>query len=430
MRRCPKCNRTYSTDTQKFCTHDGGLLFTVQAELTETVQFDSSKVRDAVAKPTTRDLSEQQAAAFDPEATVVSSGVKDGTQQVKTRDTGSLEPPSQTQHYGAPPSQPSTGPVAPPPVTPSGPIPPPQTSDQLPAQQQASGPIAPPPQAQAAAAAAAHHSQPLPPVAQKKKSKLPLILGLLAVLLIFFVGAVAVAGYLFWYKPQQEARARERVVITEPSQPSTSLPTTATPGQASVPSNEPPPYNPPADAAQFVNAQDGLSGRLASHFVGFSFYYPNRWEKDPKSGAGESQNFIEVHRQLPPNFTQESIAVSWYESKGSMEADQNSFPSFVERKTSEFAQNITQYRKVSEGPTKIGSYDCYEFRFEGVSQNTERGQFKIWGRVIWLPPPSGGNTGVTLLMLTTSLAPELKSIDDVGVKGELPMVLESFRFGK
>ena len=48
MRRCPKCNRTYSTDTQKFCTHDGGLLFAVQAELTETVQFDSSKVRDAV----------------------------------------------------------------------------------------------------------------------------------------------------------------------------------------------------------------------------------------------------------------------------------------------------------------------------------------------------------------------------------------------
>src|SRR5687768_16986 len=216
MRRCPKCNRTYSTDTQKFCTHDGGLLFTVQAELTETVQFDSSKVRDAIAKPTTRDLSEQQAAAFDPEATVVSRSVNDGTQQVKTRDTGSLEPPSQTQYYGAPPSQPHTGPVAPPPVTPSGPIPPPPTSAPLPPQP--SGPIPPPPQAQAAAAA--HPSQPLPPVAQKKKSKLPLILGLLAVLLIFFVGAVAVAGYFFWYKPQQEARARERVVIVnEPNQP-------------------------------------------------------------------------------------------------------------------------------------------------------------------------------------------------------------------
>jgi len=33
-------------------------------------------------------------------------------------------------------------------------------------------------------------------------------------------------------------------------------------------------------------------------------------------------------------------------------------------------------------------------------------------------------------MLATSLAPELHSIDDIGVKGELPMLLESFRFGK
>ena len=153
------------------------------------------------AKPTTRDLSEQQAAAFDPEATVVSSSVNDGTQQVKARDTGSLEPPSQTQYYGAPPSQPSTGPVAPPPVTPSGPIPPPQTSAPLPPQPQASGPIPPPPQAQAAAAA--HPSQPLPPAAQKKKSKLPLILGILAVVIVLFVGAAVSRRLLCVEKPEK-----------------------------------------------------------------------------------------------------------------------------------------------------------------------------------------------------------------------------------
>src|ERR1044071_5416705 len=26
MQRCPKCNRTYQDDKQKFCTHDGGRL--------------------------------------------------------------------------------------------------------------------------------------------------------------------------------------------------------------------------------------------------------------------------------------------------------------------------------------------------------------------------------------------------------------------
>lgn len=423
MRRCPKCNRTYSTDTQKFCTHDGGLLFTVQAELTETVQFDSSKVRDAVAKPTTRDLSEQQAAAFDPEATVVSSSVNDGTQQVKARDTGSLEPPPQTQYYGAP-SQPSTGPVAPPPVTPSGPIPPPQTSAPLPSPQ-TSGPIPPPPQAQAAAAA--HPGQPLPPVAQKKKSKLPLILGVLAVLLIFFVGAVAVAGYFLWYKPQQEARARERVVITQPNQPSTSLPTTATPGAASVPSNEPPPYSPPPNAEQFVNSKTNLDGKLLDHYVDFSFYYPGTWQKDAGAGVAGASNFAKVERRLPPDFTQENFAVGWYSATGT---STELFKNLAENLSKQLSTGFPEYRKVSEGPTRVGVYDGYEFRFEGMSRNTAKGDVKIWGRVVFLPPPSGGSTGVTLLMLTTSLAPELTSIDDVGVKGELPMVLESFRFGK
>ena len=428
MRRCPKCNRTYSTDTQKFCTHDGGLLFTVQQELTETVQFDSSKVRDALSKPTTRDLSEQQAAAFDPEATVVSSGVNDGTQQVKSRDTGSLEPPSQTQYYGAPPSQPSTGPVAPPPSAPPPPsVPPPQTSAPLPPPPATSGPIPPPPQAQAAAAAAAHPSQPLPPAAQKKKSKLPLILGLLAVLLVFFVGAVAVAGYFLWYKPQQEARARERVVITEPSQPPSAPPSTATPSDASNPASEPPPYNPPADAVQFVNSKTNLDGKLLEHFVDFSFYYPNRWQKDPAAGVAGASNFAKVERRLPPDFTQENFAVGWYSATGT---STELFKNLAENLSKQLSSGFPEYRKVSEGPTRVGVYDGYEFRFEGMSRDTAKGDVKIWGRVVFLPPPSGGGTGVTLLMLTTSLAPELTSVDDVGVKGELPMLLESFRFGK
>jgi hypothetical protein len=267
----------------------------------------------------------------------------------------------------------------------------------------------------------------LPPAAQKKKSKLPLILGLLAVLLIFFVGAVAVAGYFLWYKPQQEARARERVVITEPTQPSSTLPpTTATPSEASVPSNEPPPYNPPADAVQFVNAQEGLSGRLAENFVAFSFYYPNRWEK-----LSTKENFVTVERRLPPDFTQERLGVApWYAPADTTTFDDAFFQTLVAKDDANFAKNYPEYRKISEGPTKVGTYDAYELRFESTSKGTAKGDLTLWGREIFFAPREGEKTGVKLLILTTSLAPELKSIDDVGVKGELPMLLESFRFGK
>lgn len=428
MKRCPKCNRTYSTDTQKFCTHDGGLLFMVEAEMNETVQFDSSKVRENISKPTTRDLTEQQAAAFDPEATVVSSNVSDGTQQVKTRDTGSLEPPPQTQYYGAPP--PTTGSGAPPPP-PAAPVPPPASAPLPPTQvvssgpiAQPSGPIPPPPDAQAAVAAA-HASQPLPPAAPRKKSKLPLILGLLAVVIVLFIGAAVIVGYFVWTKQRREAVVADR--SSEPASSGPSLPTTAPPTEASKPSNEPPPYSPPPNAEQFVNSQSRLDGKLLEHYVDFSFYYPNNWHRDPEAGVPGASNFAKVERRIPPDFTQENFAVGWYSSTGTSAA---LFSSLAENLSSQLSAGFPEYRKVSEGATRVGSYEGYEFRFEAMSRNTAKGDIRIWGRVVFLPPPSGGNTGVTLLMLTTSLAPELQSIDDVGVKGELPMLLESFRFGK
>jgi hypothetical protein len=102
----------------------------------------------------------------------------------------------------------------------------------------------------------------------------------------------------------------------------------------------------------------------------------------------------------------------------------------TENLSSQLAPKFPGYRKVSEGQTKAGVYDGYEFRFEGRSNNTDKGDLKLWGRVVFLPPQGSGKDGVTLLMLATSLAPELKSVDDVGVKGELPMILASFRFGK
>jgi hypothetical protein len=102
----------------------------------------------------------------------------------------------------------------------------------------------------------------------------------------------------------------------------------------------------------------------------------------------------------------------------------------VEQRSTQFAKEYPEYQKVSEGATKAGPYDGYEFHFTALYRNTERGDIKIWGRIIFVPPVDGSKRGVTLLMLASSLAPEVKDVDDVGVKGELPMMLESFRFGK
>jgi hypothetical protein len=48
---------------------------------------------------------------------------------------------------------------------------------------------------------------------------------------------------------------------------------------------------------------------------------------------------------------------------------------------------------------------------------------------VLIPPPSGTKKGVALIMLTTDRADGIESPDDVGVRGEMPVILETFRLG-
>lgn len=274
-----------------------------------------------------------------------------------------------------------------------------------------------------------------PPAAPRsaKRSRLPLVLGILVVLLAMGV-VLSVAAYIFVPRIISTLQARQQPT-PEPPRPPTNEPTpniqTNDSGNAKTKvAPEPPPYSAPADAVEFVNSKDHLDGQLAEHYVDFSFYYPNRWQKDPTAGKPGARNFAQVERRLPPDFTQENFAVAWNSSVAPVSENRALFHTLAENLGVQFEKKFPGYRKVSEGETKVGVYDGYEFRFESLSQNTAKGDLKLWGRVVFLPPQDGSKNGVTLLMLATSLAPELKTVNDVGKKGELPMLLASFRFGK
>src|SRR5207244_7007583 len=43
-------------------------------------------------------------------------------------------------------------------------------------------------------------------------------------------------------------------------------------------------FVPPPNTVKFTNSQTNLDGKLAEHYVDFSFYYPQTWEVDPKAG--------------------------------------------------------------------------------------------------------------------------------------------------
>ncbi len=145
MKRCQKCNRTYPDDNQKFCTNDGGLL----------VNADQ---------------------AFDPNATIQStSGFPPPPPPANpTVDLNATIASSSTAETAVLPR--NTGPTAAPTIVGSAPLP-----------QQSPSASLPPPPPPPASHVAQQPSAPLPASAVapvKKKSKLPLILGILAVLLV------------------------------------------------------------------------------------------------------------------------------------------------------------------------------------------------------------------------------------------------------
>jgi hypothetical protein len=426
MKRCQKCSRTYPDENQKFCTFDGGLLLPAQPP---AATFDPNLTVRGTSKdlaPPTHEIDASEAPTSvqlpNLDATITSFG------------TGSF---SQTP---APPTGRQTAAdLAAPPLASA-----PDTSPAV--KSTAAGPAPP-----AAPAPTVNVAPPAPPTSQplalpvtpggppKKRSLLPWILAGLAVLLMFGGGG-ATALFLLVVKPRLDA-GNERPVKTNPppvanenASTNTSTNTANTnptnTNANSEPSKEPESFSPPADAVKFTNARDNLDGKLAEHYVDFSFYYLNSWINDPKAGVPGATSFVRVERRLPPDLTQENLAVGWYDSKGTFELDKDDFPKLVQSLSANYTSRFPNYRILSEGPTKVNSLDAYEFRFEGLSKGTAQGDIKLWGRVIFLPRGiDGQKSGVTLFMFTTSLAPELTGVDDVGVIGELPIILNSFRFG-
>jgi hypothetical protein len=421
--------------------------------------------------PTTYDLNPSN--PLDPEATITrmpdlnKTVLSTPTSEIR-KDTGPASPPP-------PQPTPTYQPLQPPPPAPSAenptiafnpsqpfnqapplpPQPPPpqyyQPSQQQPPQplqqqyaqpypQSPAQPPAYPPQQYAPAPPQQQHAPQAPKTAPRRKSsRLPLII---AVVVILLAGAAA-AWYFLIYK-KSNAGTNENASTANANSSTTASTNANTSVTANVNDNASttanantnantssvPPTTPPPNSTEFVNSKANLDGKLAEYYSDFSFYYPKSWNLDPTAGVPGAKNFVKVDRQEAPDFPQERFVVSYYESKGTFDADRSQFPKLVETYNVAFAKSFPDYRKVSEGETKVNGLDAYEFRFESSAKNTAKGDITYWGRVIFLPPGvEGEKNGITLLMLTSSLASEIKSANDVGVKGELPIILNSFRMG-
>lgn len=446
MKRCPKCSRTYPDDNQKFCTVDGGRLESADAagttsELGATVLTNPADLNHMPTQP----ISD-----FNKTVTSVPTSP---TGEIRKSDTG----PTANRTVAAPfqsselPSQPPPAPPhqppptyqpppphqqQPPPTYQQQPPPPqyqqqPQPYQQPPYQQQPSAPMphapAPPPQMGGhAPQQMAQQPSPSPP---RSGSRMPLIIGAV-VLVLLLAGGVAYYFLVLNKKDQAGANtnANANANVANANDNANANLNANINGNAntSANANTAPPFSPPPDTTQFVNTRAHLSGPLADHFVPFSFYYPNAWELNTGIAA-DGIYFVRADRKLPPNYLQERFSVEWYESKGTYDADESSFPNLIAAIGPNLAK-LPGYEKLSEGRAKVNSMAVYEITFKGRGKGPNNGDIDYWGRVIFLPPGDASQkNGLKLTLLTSSLAPELEGIDDVGVKGELPVILQSLR---
>lgn len=384
MKRCPKCNRTFPEETQKFCTVDGGLLIT---------------------DPT-----------FDPNLTVRATSAElraHQPQQPQPDNATSRDLPDMSETIAVQPNAPTavfqraTGPTG----TPTA-------SNLATAVPQPQRPPEP------AIGATTHHPQP-------KKSKLPLIVGALAV--VFLLGIISVVAIFFFVIKPRLAEIQDRpAVIARDNPPAEETNTNNAPEQTNTPAIETEaeaPFIPSADLVKFENSKENLDGKLAEHYVPFSFYYPKSWKTDPSTGAGSFAKVQKTEEDSTGEYLLESASINWYVSSGAFDSDVPVFPDRVKSLESQIAGNYPGYEKVSEGETKVNSLPAYEFRFKGIFKETGRGNLPYWGRVIFIPRGHGEKTGAVITLLATGLASELTGVEDIGEKGEAPVILESFRFG-
>lgn len=187
----------------------------------------------------------------------------------------------------------------------------------------------------------------------------------------------------------------------------------------------------PPNTNFYQNSKQNLKGDLLRNFVGFTIFYPRDWkvngpqESVTANGRGK---FIDISRSTTDDRLKEQMLISYYPSKGTFAADSGKYAEMVKETNDTLKKLLPGYQVVSEGEIKInGDWRAYEVKFQGGGTSPSGEKLVVWGRRLFIPAARPGTrNGFEITMLATSLAEDVQSVDDVGVRGELAAILYSF----
>lgn len=187
----------------------------------------------------------------------------------------------------------------------------------------------------------------------------------------------------------------------------------------------------PPNTNFYQSTKQDLKGDLLRNFVGFTMYYPQDWKViGPQNGSTPNTRgkFLDISRPTPDGRMKEQMLVSYYASKGTYDQDDEKFPQMVKETNETLKKILPGYQMVSEGEVTLnGGWRAYEIKFQGGGTSDKGEKLVVWGRRLFIPAARPGvRNGFEITMLATSLADGITSVDDIGVKGELASILNTF----
>ena len=179
----------------------------------------------------------------------------------------------------------------------------------------------------------------------------------------------------------------------------------------------------PLDSVYFENSRENLDKNLLRNFRGFSLYYPKGWKKN-----NAENKFIDISNNAPTGTPIEQLLISYYPSEGTFTKDADKFPKIVQESNEDLKNILPNYSVISEGETVVNNgWRAYQVKFKSEGKTANGETIPLGGRRLFIPAARPGvQSGFVITLLATSLSKDVKSVEDVGVKGELADILYTF----
>ncbi|RMG08143.1 MAG: serine/threonine protein kinase [Acidobacteria bacterium] len=169
----------------------------------------------------------------------------------------------------------------------------------------------------------------------------------------------------------------------------------------------------------FRNLPENLTEELAKNYRDFSFFYPNDWRIYPNKSL-----FVDVAKKNKDGIPIEQFLVTFYRSKGNLQDDRPTIEKLLNESNEKLAKQLPNYRFISQKEAEFAGMKAYQMNFEATQAEKD---LKIFGKRIFLPSRAENSPGLIITMIATSLSSDIKSAEDVGVKGEMKTIVQTFK---